>query len=177
MRGAHSSRRLFTDRPQTGRALNPGGSRGNISQGQQGIITGRSRCRTAEDCVCIGSAIAYGTFLAGVRQAPFKIRRGLASVGRRDGTRRSIGASKMLSQATNEKGLLIVNTGTGKCKSSSAFGMGLRAVGHGMKLGVVQFIKGAQHSLITAADLVSDVRPVKHPYREQGVKAHAGIEF
>src|SRR5271154_5284442 len=45
--------------------------------------------------------------------------------------------------ATKEKGLLIVNTGTGKGKSTAAFGMGMRVLGHGMKLGVVQFIKGA----------------------------------
>lgn len=187
--------------------------------------------------------------------------------------RRKAGVEKKQAQATDEKGLLIVNTGTGKGKSSAAFGMGLRAVGHGMKLGVVQFIKGAQHSaerdvfqqlpnvdwqtigdgftwntqnrdqdiataqrawaeaarmildpgydmvildelcwvlkyeyllieeiletfskrkpmqhvivtgrhapeaLIAAADLVSDIRPIKHPYKEQGVKAQAGIEF
>lgn len=60
--------------------------------------------------------------------------------------RRKAGFEKKQAQATDEKGLLIVNTGTGKGKSSAAFGMGLRAVGHGMKLGVVQFIKGAQHS-------------------------------
>lgn len=187
--------------------------------------------------------------------------------------RRKAGVEKKQAQATDEKGLLIVNTGTGKGKSSAAFGMGLRAVGHGMKLGVVQFIKGAQHSaerdvfqqlpnvdwqtigdgftwntqnrdqdiataqrawaeaarmildpgydmvildelcwvlkyeyllieeiletfskrkpmqhvivtgrhapeaLIAAADLVSDIRPIKHPYKEQGVRAQAGIEF
>jgi cob(I)alamin adenosyltransferase len=40
-------------------------------------------------------------------------------------------------------GIIIVNTGNGKGKSSSAFGMVARALGHGMKVGVVQFIKGA----------------------------------
>jgi len=53
---------------------------------------------------------------------------------------------KKLKAATKEKGLLIVNTGTGKGKSTAAFGMGLRVLGHGMKLGVVQFIKGALFS-------------------------------
>lgn len=187
--------------------------------------------------------------------------------------KRNAGYEKKQAQATLEKGLVIVITGTGKGKTTSALGMGLRAVGHGMKLGVVQFIKGAkptaertlfeqfpnvdwftigdgftwitqdrerdiataqkawaqaaqligdanydmvildelntilkyeyidvntvlqtlakkpamQHvivtgrhapeALIAAADLVSDIRPLKHPYREQGVKAQKGIEF
>ena len=180
---------------------------------------------------------------------------------------------KKMARATDEKGLLIVHTGNGKGKSSSAFGMGLRAVGHGMRLGVVQFIKGALHSaerdvlsgmgqvrfetmgegytwdtqdrtrdiataergwavaeemladeaygmvildelnivlkyeylaldrvlaavaarppmqhvvitgrnaldgLVEAADLVSEMRNIKHPFKEQGIKAQAGVEF
>lgn len=44
---------------------------------------------------------------------------------------------------TIEKGLLIVNTGPGKGKSTAAFGLMLRALGRGMKVGVVQFVKGA----------------------------------
>lgn len=187
--------------------------------------------------------------------------------------KRNAGYEKKQAQATVEKGLVIVITGTGKGKTTSALGMGLRAVGHGMKLGVVQFIKGAkptaertlfekfdnvdwftigdgftwitqdrdkdvataqkawaqaaalignpdydmvildelntilkyeyvalndvldtlakkpamQHVVITGrhapeglidkADLVSDIRPLKHPYKEQGVKAQKGIEF
>lgn len=47
-------------------------------------------------------------------------------------------------EAADKKiGIIIVNTGNGKGKSSSAFGMVARALGHGMKVGVVQFIKGA----------------------------------
>ncbi|MYM26581.1 cob(I)yrinic acid a,c-diamide adenosyltransferase [Duganella sp. FT135W] len=45
--------------------------------------------------------------------------------------------------ADKQIGIIIVNTGNGKGKSSSAFGMAIRAMGHGMKVGVVQFIKGA----------------------------------
>ncbi|WP_375286827.1 cob(I)yrinic acid a,c-diamide adenosyltransferase [Sphingomonas sp.] len=171
-----------------------------------------------------------------------------------------------------EKGLLIVHTGKGKGKTSAALGMVVRAVGHGMKVGVVQFVKGAMQTgeaavferlgiefkpmgegftwdtqdrtrdiaaaraawdevkrmiadpsyamvladelnivlrydylpldevlevvnarpemthvivtgrnapeaLIEAADLVTEMTPVKHPFREQGVRAQAGIEF
>ncbi|WAG77472.1 cob(I)yrinic acid a,c-diamide adenosyltransferase [Metapseudomonas furukawaii] len=47
-----------------------------------------------------------------------------------------------IAQARDEYGLLLVHTGNGKGKSSSAFGMVARALGHGMKVGVVQFIKG-----------------------------------
>ena len=183
------------------------------------------------------------------------------------------GFEKKKAAAQKEKGLLIVYTGTGKGKSTAAFGMGLRILGHQMKLGVVQFIKGALHSaerqvlganpncdfhvvgagytwdtqdraadmataakgwaeavrmindpsydmvildelnivlkyqylvladvldvfgkrremlhivvtgrhapegLIELADLVSDIRPLKHPYQEQGIKAQKGVEF
>jgi cob(I)alamin adenosyltransferase len=47
---------------------------------------------------------------------------------------------------TVEKGLLIVNTGSGKGKSTAAFGLALRMLGYGRKVGIVQFIKGAWHS-------------------------------
>ncbi len=45
-------------------------------------------------------------------------------------------------QASEERGVLIVNTGNGKGKSSAAFGVVARALGHGMRVGIVQFIKG-----------------------------------
>lgn len=47
-----------------------------------------------------------------------------------------------IAKATIDKGLLVVLTGNGKGKSSSAFGMLARSVGHGLRCGVVQFIKG-----------------------------------
>jgi cob(I)alamin adenosyltransferase len=187
--------------------------------------------------------------------------------------RRKESYEKKRAEADVEKGLLIVNTGTGKGKSTAAFGMAVRVLGHGMKLGVVQFIKGALHTaerdflgaaahcdfvtmgdgytwntqnrdadiatarkgwdaaramilggehqmvildelnivlkyeylpieevldvlsrrppmvhvvitgrnapdaLIEAADLVTEMKLVKHPYREQHVKAQRGVEF
>lgn len=187
--------------------------------------------------------------------------------------RRNEGYQKKQAKATKEKGLIIVNTGSGKGKTTAAMGMGIRTLGHGKRLAVVQFIKGAmdtaerqfflnqplcdfisigdgftwltqnrqqdvltaekawqqakemitnpdyhmvildelnivlkyeylqatkvidtllqrppmQHvvitgryapdSLIEIADLVSDIRPIKHPYKEQGVKAQLGVEY
>jgi cob(I)alamin adenosyltransferase len=51
---------------------------------------------------------------------------------------------RMLAAKTIEKGLLIVHTGKGKGKTTAAMGMVMRAVGHGMKVGIVQFVKGAR---------------------------------
>ena len=182
--------------------------------------------------------------------------------------------AKKIATKTVEKGLLIVHTGNGKGKSSSAFGMAGRSIGHGMKVGIVQFVKGtidtgekrffdrfpdeiefkrmgegftwdtqdrardiaaareawdevkrmiadpsyamviadelnivlrydylpvgevlealaakpqmthviitgrnAPQELIDAADLVTEMAQVKHPFREQNVKAQRGIEF
>ena len=186
---------------------------------------------------------------------------------------------KMLATKTKEKGLLILHTGKGKGKSTAAFGLVTRAIGNGMRVGVVQFVKGkwqtgerfvlerfpdqvemrvsgegftwdtqdrardiraaqagwamakemieacratpprfdivlldelnivlrydylpldevvaflknkpemlhvivtgrnAKPELIEAADLVTEMTQIKHPFREQGVKAQKGIEF
>lgn len=50
---------------------------------------------------------------------------------------------KQLAEANIEKGLIIVHTGAGKGKSTASFGMAIRSVGQGMKVAIVQFIKGA----------------------------------
>ncbi|WHU02113.1 MULTISPECIES: cob(I)yrinic acid a,c-diamide adenosyltransferase [unclassified Sphingomonas] len=185
-----------------------------------------------------------------------------------------VAQAKKLATKTVEKGLIIVHTGPGKGKTSAALGMAVRAIGHGMKVGMVQFVKGAMatgekavfdrfpdliefkpmgegftwdtqdrsrdiavareaweevkrmiadpeyamviadelnivlrydylpteevlealaakpamkhviitgrnapQALIDAADLVTEMAQVKHPFREQNVKAQAGIEF
>jgi cob(I)alamin adenosyltransferase len=49
---------------------------------------------------------------------------------------------KIIATKTIEKGLLIVHTGKGKGKSTAAFGMVFRALGHGQRVGVIQFVKG-----------------------------------
>ena len=182
--------------------------------------------------------------------------------------------SQRLAEKNKEKGLIIVNTGNGKGKTTAALGMVMRSLGHGYKVAIVQFIKGAwepaekavlekwqsqlefhamgegftwetqdrerdidkaeaawatslkyilnpeyrlvlldevnialklgyldvdtviaglkrkpedshviltgrgaPEKLIAAADLVTEMSLVKHPFREQGVKAQPGIEF
>ena len=47
-----------------------------------------------------------------------------------------------IAAAREERGVLVINTGNGKGKSSSAFGVVARAIGHGMKVAVIQFVKG-----------------------------------
>ena len=49
---------------------------------------------------------------------------------------------KILATKTQEKGLVIVHTGKGKGKSTAAMGLAVRAIGNGMKVGIVQFVKG-----------------------------------
>jgi cob(I)alamin adenosyltransferase len=49
---------------------------------------------------------------------------------------------RIYASKTREKGLLIVHTGTGKGKSTAAWGLAMRCLGHGLRLGVVQFVKG-----------------------------------
>ena len=56
--------------------------------------------------------------------------------------KRKAARDKILATKTIEKGLLIVHTGKGKGKSTAAFGLAVRALGNGMKVGIVQYVKG-----------------------------------
>jgi len=71
---------------------------------------------------------------------------GEASLDARHATKmakKKVARDKIMATKSGEKGLIIVHTGAGKGKSSSAFGMVLRCVAHGFPCAVVQFIKGA----------------------------------
>ncbi len=57
--------------------------------------------------------------------------------------KKKVARDRIMAEKSGEQGLIIVHTGTGKGKSSSAFGMILRCVAHGFPCAVVQFIKGA----------------------------------
>jgi cob(I)alamin adenosyltransferase len=68
--------------------------------------------------------------------------------------KKKVARDRMMAAKSGEKGLIIVHTGAGKGKSSSAFGMIVRCVAHGLPCAVVQFIKGAwdtgERRLLTA---------------------------
>ena len=73
--------------------------------------------------------------------------------------RKAVQDAEVASKTIASKGLLIVHTGSGKGKSTAAFGLLMRALGHGWNVGIVQFIKGAwetgeRHALERFPDLV-----------------------
>lgn len=72
---------------------------------------------------------------------------------------------EMMAGKTDEKGLLIVHTGPGKGKSTAAFGMAVRAMGHGMKVGIVQFVKGA---MTTGERAIFDAFPELVEFKPMG---------
>lgn len=72
---------------------------------------------------------------------------------------------KIMATKTQEKGLLIVHTGKGKGKTTAALGMVVRAIGHGRKVGVVQFVKGA---MTTGEKTVFDAFPDNVEFKPMG---------
>jgi cob(I)alamin adenosyltransferase len=72
---------------------------------------------------------------------------------------------KILAGKTIEKGLLIVHTGKGKGKTTAALGMVVRAIGHGKKVGIVQFVKGA---MTTGEKVVFDAFPGQVEFKPMG---------
>ncbi len=72
---------------------------------------------------------------------------------------------KTVASKTIEKGLLVVHTGKGKGKTTAALGMVVRAIGHGKKVGVVQFVKGA---MTTGEKVVFDAFPAQVEFKPMG---------
>ncbi len=72
---------------------------------------------------------------------------------------------KIVASKTIEKGLLVVHTGKGKGKTTAALGMVVRAIGHGKKVGVVQFVKGA---MTTGEKVVFDAFPAQVEFKPMG---------
>ena len=73
--------------------------------------------------------------------------------------------AKMMAERQEERGLLIVNTGPGKGKTTAALGMVCRAIGHGQRAAVIQFVKGA---LTTGEKVVFDAFPEQVEFRPMG---------
>lgn len=79
--------------------------------------------------------------------------------------KKQVAHDKIMSAKTIEKGLLIIHTGKGKGKTTAALGMVLRAIGHGKKVGVVQFVKGA---MTTGEKVVFDAFPENIEFKPMG---------
>lgn len=76
-----------------------------------------------------------------------------------------VARAKMMAEKTVEKGLIIVHTGKGKGKTTAALGMICRAIGHGYKVALIQFIKGA---MATGEKVVFDAFPDQVEMRPMG---------
>ncbi len=60
--------------------------------------------------------------------------------------RKKAARDKMMEKKTEQKGLIIVHTGPGKGKTTAALGMAIRALGHGMRVSIIQFVKGKRET-------------------------------
>ena len=88
--------------------------------------------------------------------------------------RRKAARERMLATKTEERGLLIVHTGKGKGKSTAAFGTVLRCLGHGMRVGIVQFVKGVWTTgERIALERFGELVTCLFPYRYGRSTAHA----
>jgi len=79
--------------------------------------------------------------------------------------KKQVAHDNIVASKTIEKGLLIVHTGKGKGKTTAALGMVVRAIGHGKKVGVVQFVKGA---MTTGEKVVFDAFPDRVEFKPMG---------
>ena len=107
-----------------------------------------------------------------VRKVPSMVRKSLTrdELDRADekSRKRKLARDRMLAGKTVEKGLLIVHTGKGKGKSTAAIGLAARAVGNGMNVGIVQYVKGQVGNRRTRrAGVVS--RSGHHPHDGRGI--------
>jgi ATP:corrinoid adenosyltransferase len=76
-----------------------------------------------------------------------------------------VARDKIMATKTIEKGLLLVHTGKGKGKTTAAMGMVCRAIGHGHRVAIIQFIKGA---MFTGEKVVFDAFPEQVTMRAMG---------
>jgi hypothetical protein len=101
-----------------------------------GITVGDARLLAVYSCAC-PPLFPASTESSPMTDTPDRDERHLARMLRKKAV-----IDERIANSPNECGLLLVLTGNGKGKSSSAFGMLARSMGHGMQCGVVQFIKG-----------------------------------
>ena len=79
--------------------------------------------------------------------------------------KKKVAQDRIVAAKTIEKGLLVVHTGPGKGKTTAALGMAVRMMGHGRKVGIVQFVKGA---MTTGEKVIFDAFPDLVAFKPMG---------
>ncbi len=79
--------------------------------------------------------------------------------------KKKVAQDRIVAAKTIEKGLVIVHTGPGKGKTTAALGMAVRMMGHGRKVGIVQFVKGA---MTTGEKVIFDAFPDLVAFKPMG---------